>query len=305
MKPAPVDYVAPRTVADAVAALADGGEGAKVLAGGQSLLPTMAMRLARPSLLVDVARIPELRRLALDGPAHPGAVRVGAGVRHVELERGGHVPGALGALLRTAAGHIGHLPIRTRGTFGGSLAHADPAAEWPLVALAADATVHATGPAGDRAIPAGAFFETVFTTALAPDEVLVAVDLPVPAPTARSGFAEVSRRAGDFALVACAVLVDVAGDVGGSVRRARVALGGVADRPVRCAAAEDVLVGRPLGAGVVEAAGAAAAAAVESRGDLHAGPDLRRSMVAAVVRRALLAARDTPVGTAGRVGVSP
>src|ERR671912_588127 len=251
MKPAPVDYVAPRTVADAVAALADGGEGAQVLAGGQSLLPTMAMRLARPSLLVDVGRIPELRRLAIDGPAHPGAVRVGAGVRHVELERGGHVPGALGALLRTAAGHIGHLPIRTRGTFGGSLAHADPAA--------------------DRATPAGAFFETVFTTALAPDEVLVAVDLPVPAPTARSGFAEVSRRAGDFALVACAVLVDVAGDVGGSVRRARVALGGVADRPVRCAAAEDALVGRPLGAGVIESAGAAAAAAVEPRGDLHAG----------------------------------
>src|SRR5918995_300874 len=168
MKPAPVDYVAPRTVADAVAALADGGGGAKVLAGGPSPLPTMAMRLARPSLLGDVGRL-----------------------------------------------------------------------------------------------PAGAFFETVFTTALAPDELLVAVDLPVPAATARSGFAEVSRRAGDFALVACAVLVELAGDVGGSVRRARVALGGVADRPVRCAAAEDALVGRALGAGVVEAAGAAAAAAVE------------------------------------------
>jgi carbon-monoxide dehydrogenase medium subunit len=287
VKPAPFDYACPGTLEDALALLADGGEDAKVLAGGQSLLPAMNLRLARPSLLVDIGRVPGLDRVEVGDDA----VAIGATARHRTLELDRTVPGALGHLLRDAGGLIGHVPIRMRGTFGGSLAHADPASEWPLVALAADARLEARSVRGHRTIPAPEFFVSVFTTALAPDEVLARAVLPLPSPAARAGFAELSRRAGDFALVACAALVDHSGD---AAPVARVALGGVADRPVRSAAAEAVLHELAAGpatshtvAAAARAAGAAAAAEVEPRGDLHANADTRRALVAAMVRRAV------------------
>lgn len=290
MKPAPFDYVPASTVGEALALLADGGEDAKILAGGQSLLPAMNLRLARPSLLVDIGGVAGLDTLDVNNDA----VRIGATTRHHRLETDRTVPGALGQLLRSAGRVIGHLPIRIRGTFGGSLAHADPASEWPLVALAGDARIEAASAArGTRTIAAGDFFRSTFVTALAPDELLASVTFPLPSPTTRGAFTETSRRAGDFAVVACAVLVDAPA---GTPERARIALGGVGGRPMRATAAEDALLDRALAGASLDAAAihqaaraaaAVAAAEVDPRGDVHADAETRRALVAAMVQRAV------------------
>jgi carbon-monoxide dehydrogenase medium subunit len=266
VKCAPFEYVRPSSVAEAVAALtAADGEG-KVLAGGQSLVPVLALRLARPAVLVDVNRIPGLDAVE----RADGTVRVGALVRHATLaEQTAH------PLLAEAARFIGHTAIRTRGTAGGSLAHADPAAELPAVAVATGATVHVAGPGGSRAVPAAELFDGPLTTTLAEDELLTAVDVPVPA---RWGFAEFARRHGDFALV-LVVVAEVAGQW-------RVALGGTGPVPARAPAAEALLAD---GAGARDA-GRAAAQEITPTGDLHGTADYRRGLAAELVRRAVLQA---------------
>ena len=279
MKPARFDYFPVRTAEEAVSALARSGGEAKVLAGGQSLVPAMNFRLARPAALVDINRVDELGHITDEG----GCLRVGAVVRHSAFEQPVD-DGPLGRLLAMAARHVGHLPIRIRGTFGGSLAHADPAAEWCVIAALLDAEIVAAGAAGVRRIPASDFFLTVFTTALEPAELLAEVRLPKPAPDAKVGFQQFSRRAGDFALTMAAAVLEVeAGEVTG----ARIALGGVGDRPVRAAAAEELLRGEKASPRALAAAAEAAAREVDPIGDIHGSAEYRRDLVRVLTRRAL------------------
>lgn len=279
MKPAPFDYVRAGSVAEATAALRQAGEEGKILAGGQSLLPLMNFRLARPEVLIDIGGLRELSGLR----PRNGQVSVGALTRHLDLERC-QLAGPLGTLLRTAASHVGHLPIRTRGTFGGSVAHADPSAEWCLLTALLDGSVTAVSAAGERQIAARDFFETIFTTTLAPDELLTAVTLPALGEEYRVAVAEFARRAGDFAVVAVMVACPVRAGVLGE---ARVCLGGVADRPVRSAAAEAVLTGKPVSAATFAAAAEAAAAATAPPADIHGSAQYRRDLVRVLVQRAL------------------
>jgi carbon-monoxide dehydrogenase medium subunit len=263
VKCAPFEYVRAASVDEAVKVLVDAeGEG-KLLAGGQSLVPLLALRMARPSVLVDVNRIPGLSGI------HPedGVVRVGALTRHAALTRQAHHP-----LLAEAARWIGHTAIRTRGTAGGSIAHADPSAELPVVAVGTGATATVAGPAGVRTVAAEDLFEGALMTSLADDEMIVDVAFPVPT---RWGFAEFARRHGDFALVT-AVVAEVAGQV-------RIALGGVGPVPVRGTAGEQVLAA----GGTAREAAAAASAALEPTADLHGSAPFRRAIAAEMIRRAL------------------
>ena len=196
MRPPPFAHVAPRTVDEALAHLAEHGDEAKVLAGGQSLLPLLALRLARPTVLVDVTRVDRLAELGIDPD---GWLRVGATARQRTVERSPLVAERL-PVLAEAVRHIAHVPVRTQGTVGGSLCHADPAAELPLVAVATGAELVVAGPAGERVVPAAAFFRGFLETDLAPDELLTAVRFPVV--TERTAFAELARREGDFAVAA-------------------------------------------------------------------------------------------------------
>ncbi|HWD02175.1 MAG TPA: xanthine dehydrogenase family protein subunit M [Amycolatopsis sp.] len=263
MKPAPFDYVRAGSVDEAVRTLAEAGGEGKVLAGGQSLMPVLALRMARPRVLVDVNRIPGLATIT---PVD-GGVRLGALVRHARLATQQNHP-----LLAEAARWIGHTAIRTRGTTGGSIAHADPSAELPVVAAALGATVHIAGPGGQRSEVATDFFAGPLETTLAEDELVTAVEFPA---AERWGFAEFSRRHGDFGLVLVA-----AAQVDG---RWRLAIGGVGGVPVRPTEAEQLLND---GAGI-DAVAAAAAAEVRPQDDIHASGDYRRAMTAEFVRRAL------------------
>ncbi len=230
MKPAPFDYHAPETVDACVEVLAEFGDEAKVLAGGQSLMPMLALRLARPEHLVDVNRIGGLATVRRDD----GVLVVGAMTRHVSLERDPEI-GAAVPLLRRVAPHIGHFQIRNRGTVGGSLAHGDPAAELPTVARVLDAEFEVTGTRGTRRIAARDFFETVFTTALQPDELLVSIRFPVWGPGAGFAVQEVSRRHGDFALVGAMVAVELES---GRIKRVAIGLTGMGSVPERAEAVE-------------------------------------------------------------------
>jgi len=279
MKPAPFDYHAPRSVAEAIELLAAHGDDARVLAGGQSLVPAMNFRLARPAVLVDINRIGELDFCS----ATDGALRIGALTRHVRFERP-VTEGALGALLADVVRYIAHLPIRVRGTFVGSLAHADPAAEWCTLATTLDAEIRARGPAGERTIPAAAFFRSILTTSLRPDELITEVRLPVLGPDWRFGFAEFSRRAGDFALGMALALLRLDG---GRVAEARIGVGGAGDRPLRITEAEQALAGALPDREALAEAGALAAAGVDPFEDLHASVAYRRDLVRAMTRRAL------------------
>ena len=217
MKPAPFSYYRTRSVPETVARLAELGDGAKILAGGQSLVPMMNFRLARPAALVDVTRIPGLEYLR----AGPDGLRIGALTRHrtVELCRDPAVLDGFGVLPRSAR-WIGHYPIRARGTFGGSIAHADPAAEWCLLAVLLGANVVLSGPSGMRTVPASEFFEGFYTTTAEPDEMLT--ELHFPRPARRAALTEFSQRQGDFAVVAAAVSVDL-GEPGAARRATRSA----------------------------------------------------------------------------------
>ena len=280
MKPAPFEYFAPDTVEEALGLLREHGDEAKVLAGGQSLVPAMNFRLARPAVIVDIGRLDELA--AIDDSA-PGAVTVGARVRHLDLERN-QIGGPLGRLLAATARWVGHYPIRVRGTFGGSLVHADPAAEWCVLARALDAEMGCRSAESTRTVAAADFFEMVFTTALEPHELLERVTLPRLPESWGVGMAEFARRFGDFAIVLAVAAVDRDGE---GVRSARIALGGVEGRPVRATDAEQALAGAEASPDAITAAAAAAADSVNPVGDIHGSPEYRRDLVRAMVTRAL------------------
>ena len=281
MKPAAFEYHAPRTLEEALGLLREHQDEAKVLAGGQSLVPAMNFRLARPAVLVDIAHVPGLDHIET---IEPGNVTVGARVRHLDLEHN-TIAGPLGSLFALTGRWVGHYPIRVRGTFGGSLAHADPAAEWCALACALDAEIHCRSASAARTVGAGDFFEQMaFTTCLEPDELLVGVRLHKLSDSCGVGMAEFARRWGDFAIVLAVTAVERDGD---SIAGARIALGGVAGGPVRASNAEAALAGRPATAGTVATAAAAAAEEVDPTGDIHGSADYRRDLVRAMVTRAL------------------
>jgi carbon-monoxide dehydrogenase medium subunit len=282
VKPAAFDYHRVDTAEEAIERLAELGEEAKVLAGGQSLVPMMNFRLVRPPALVDVSRVTELRVLRRED----GMLRIGALTRHADIEHAAEEDLAGGyEILRRAAGWVGHFPIRARGTFGGSVAHADPAAEWCMLAVALDAEVVARGPGGRRTIAARDFFVGFFTTTLEPGEIVEEVRFPRPWPHA--AIQEFARRHGDFAIVAAVVALDLDGDV---VRDARIVVGGIDEVPVRAEAAEAALRGQRADA--FAEAGGAAAGEVEPSGDIHGSAEYRRELTGVLVRRALEEARD-------------
>ena len=280
MRPAPFDYVAPRAVEEALDLLARHGDEAKLLAGGQSLVPMMNMRLVRPAVLVDLNRVAALGTLREDA----GGLRLGALVRQHALERDGRIARAA-PLLAEAAPLIGHLQTRARGTVGGSLAHADPAAELPACMIALDAVFHLRRARAARACRAGDFFRGLLTTALEPDELLTEIELPGPAaPRTGHGFAEVARRHGDFALVgACAVL---GLDAGGVCRAARLVIFGAGDRPHLARAGAALIGERPASARLADV-GRAGAGEIDARDDLHATAAYRRHVAAGLAARAL------------------
>ena len=280
MKPATFDYHRPSTVEEAVALLAKyAPEDGRILAGGKSLVPTMAFRLARPGHLVDINFIDELNQIKLDGDT----LCIGACARHADF----HKPvcdGPLGELLARVVRDIAHYPIRMRGTFCGSVAHADPASEWCLVAATLDATMVAVNTSGERLIPAADFFETVMTTALAEDELLREVRIPALPADTNFGFEEFSRRAGDFGIAMALVTYRLDG---GLMVDPRIGVGGAEDRPRRIAEAEAALAGKAPGDEAFRAAAEAAAAAVDPMEDHTTSAGYRRDLVATMIRRAL------------------
>ena len=280
MKPAPFAYHAPKTVDEAVAMLAElSADDGRVLAGGQSLVPMMAFRMARPAHLIDINNVAGFDRLAVEG----NTVSIAPCVRHAAFHRPA-APGPTGALLASVVAHIAHYPIRLRGTFCGSLAHADPASEWCLTAVTLGADIVALGAHGSRIIAADDYFQGMMMTALAEDELLREVRLPILPDDTRFGFYEFSRRAGDYA-IAMALATYRLRD--GVIVEPRLGLGGAEERPHRMAQAEAVLAGQKPGAELFRAAGEAAAAAVDPLEDVHADAEFRRDLVRAVTRRAL------------------
>ena len=278
MKPPPFAYECPRDVAEAVALLAAHGGDARPLAGGQSLVPLLNFRLARPAVLVDLNRIEALGRIKVED----GALRIGAMARQAAVEADPDVARGW-PLLTEAIGHIAHPQIRNRGTIGGSLAHNDPAAELPAAMLALDAEMTAQGPAGERTIAARNFFAGTMETALAPDELLTGIRVPALPEGTGWGFQEVARRQGDFAFVAVVVLLRPEGAGGID---ARVVVTGTGDGPARIPQAEAILSERGRVADACAAAADAAAEACEPADDPHAPAWYRQKLVAALTRRA-------------------
>jgi aerobic carbon-monoxide dehydrogenase medium subunit len=280
MKPAPFEYHAPETVDDVVGLLAEHGDEAKPLAGGQSLIPMLALRLARFEHLIDLDRVDALTRLERDN----GALVVGSMTRQSTIERAGTAADAV-PLLRLAAPLIGHFQIRNRGTVGGSIAHADPAAELPAVALALDAELEIMSASGRRTVPASEFFVGTWMTALGDDELLTAIRFPVW--NGRSGFAveEVARRHGDFALTGAVCGTDL--DANGVVQRAVIALFGMGSTPVRASDAEEALTGRAPDEDELAESGQLAVRELDPPDDVHASARYRSAVGARVVARSL------------------
>jgi carbon-monoxide dehydrogenase medium subunit len=285
MKPAPFRYHAPKTIEEAVETLAEvAGEDGRVLAGGQSLVPIMAFRLARPAHLVDINGVEALRRLAVEHDKNLGdKLSIGACVRHAAFHKP-VVDGPLGRLLAKVVRHIAHYPIRTRGTFCGSIAHADPASEWCLVAAALGADMVARSASGTRTIPVQDFFRGIMTTALNEDELLTEVRLPILPADTHCGFYEFNRRAGDFAIAMALVTYRLQN---GMMVEPRVAVGGAEPQPRRIATAEQALAGHAPGQPAFAAAAEAAAAAVDPLEDAVTSADYRRDLLRTVTRRAL------------------
>jgi carbon-monoxide dehydrogenase medium subunit len=281
MKPAAFVYHAPRTLEAALALLAEvAPQDGRILAGGQSLVPAMAFRLARPTHLVDINGVAGLDRLALDGEA----LSVGALVRHAAFHKADAKFGPLGALLADVVHNIAHYPIRTRGTMCGSLAHADPASEWCLTAVTLGAEMVAHSAKGARRIAAADYFQGIMQTALEPEELLAEVRLPLLPEGTKHGFYEFSRRAGDFAIGMALVTYRLSG---GKIADARVGIGGIEGAPRRIAEAEAALNGQAPGKAAFEAAGQATAAVVDPIEDAQTPAAYRRDLAATVVTRAL------------------
>ena len=283
MKPPRFDYLAPRTLDEALAHLHHHGDQAKILAGGQSLIPMLNFRLAHPGVVVDVNRLTDLAYVR----QHDGGVAVGALTRQHAVERSELVRARV-PVVAEACRFIGHAPIRHRGTFGGNLAHADPASELPAVMVALEAEMAVASRAGSRAIPAGQFFIGPLTTALQPGEMLTEIRIPAAPPRSGGAFVEMARRAGDFALVGVSALVTL--DVAGQCARARIALCGVGPTPVRARAAEDALVGQAPTTAVLDEAADRAAAATSPPSDVHGSAEFRRKLAQHFARQALAAA---------------
>src|SRR5580700_3108118 len=282
MKLPPVEYEAPTTVAEAVDLLAEHLDEASVLAGGQSLIPLLALRLARPELLIDINGIAELSGVA----AAESRVTIGAGTRDYVAEESWIVADAL-PLLAAALPLIGHEAIRSRGTIGGSLAHADPAAELPAVARALDAEFVVRGQSGERVVPAAEWFEGYLTTSRRPDELLAEVRFPAAGPGTGVAFLEVARRHGDFAIVGLAASLTISE---GAISDARLAFAGMSDVPVRAVHAEDLLVGERPSTELFDEAARRATEDLDPPADLHGSSDYRKTVAAAIVRRGLRAA---------------
>jgi carbon-monoxide dehydrogenase medium subunit len=282
MKPAAFAYDRPTSLPELLTLLDEHRDECKILAGGQSLVAAMNFRLARPARLIDINNIAELDVLAVDGER----LRIGALTRHARFHRP-VVEGPLGLLLRDVAKHIAHYPIRQRGTFAGSLSHADPASEWCLVATTLEAEFVIHGPDGIRTEPAATFFRGTFTTSLRPNEVLAEVRLPILAADWRWGFREFSRRKGDFALAMalCAVRIE-----GGVIRDAKLGVGGVADRALRLATAEDHLKGQVPSDALFAEVAFRAAEMLRPSSDIHGSSAYRKDLAGTMIRRALAAA---------------
>jgi carbon-monoxide dehydrogenase medium subunit len=282
MKPAAFDYVIADSIDMAVASLADGGGDAKIIAGGQSLVPMLNFRLIRPSVLIDINRIGDLAFIKEAGKK----ICVGALTRHYQLETSPviarHLP-----VLASAMTHVAHLAIRNRGTIGGSLSHADPAAELPMMALLLDAELHIASASGKRTIAARDFFVGALTVDLARDDIVTEIALPKLPPKTGWGFEEVARRSGDFALAAAAATLTLSAGV---ISQARIALTGVGPTPVRVAEAEALLVGQALEPGLIDRIIDVVRAAIEPETDLHASSDYRRHLASVLVGRAVSAA---------------
>jgi carbon-monoxide dehydrogenase medium subunit len=279
MKMPPFEYACPATLAEAVTLLG-GHEDAKVLAGGQSLVPMLAFRLAAPSMLVDLRKLSDLRRIEISDRG----IALGAMVRWRDILSDARLRRAH-PLLVAAVEHVAHYQIRNRGTVGGSIAHADPAAEMPGITLVCDAQIAVVGKAGPRVVPAEEFFLGLLTTALASDEIIVDIRLPAWPASRRWGFQEFACRRGDFAMAAAAVWYDQ--DAQGRARDPHVVAIGVGDRPQRLAAVEGVLNGQAIDEAAIAKAEAAACAAVDPPEDIHASAAYRRALLGTMVERAL------------------
>jgi carbon-monoxide dehydrogenase medium subunit len=280
MIPAAFDYRAVDTVAEAADLLAKHGEDAKLLAGGQSLVAALKLRLAKPGILIDLGRLADLREIAFaDG------LKIGAMVTHDKLGRSAETTGAFQAL-RDAAADIGDPLIRNRGTFGGSLAHADPAGDWPALALAFDATIHVTNKKGVRKLPVQAFFTDLFTTALMQEDVLTHVELPQPVAGTNSAYVKIPHPASGYAVAGAAVVLMLDGE--GVCRRARIALTGVAATVFRAHEAEATMTGRKLDTATIRAAADQVAASFDPLTDNYASAAYRRNLAGVVTRRAIM-----------------
>src|SRR5215467_7424400 len=282
MKPPPFEYLRPIDLEGVLAALAQDSEASKILAGGQSLIPMMNLRMVAPKRLVDINRVPGLNHIRIDRDQ----LVIGALVRHTDV-MASPIVGQYAPLLMAAYGHVAHRPIRNRGTIGGNLAHADPASELPAVMLALDAEIVLASCGGERRVPAARFFLGTFETAARPDELLTSIRIPLAAGSRRWGFEEMSQRQGDFALVAVAATFAVEG---GRCVHARLGYAGVADHAVRIGAAEAALDGGSPQESLFEEVAAKAADAINPSEDIHADAGYRRDLVRTLTRRALSAA---------------
>jgi len=281
MKPAPFDYHRPASLAETFDLLERYGDDGRILAGGQSLVPALNMRLATPRAVIDINRLPGLDAIRLT----PEALVIGALARHEAVERSPlvreHAP-----LITLAMPHVGHEAIRTRGTFGGSLALADPAAELPACAVALEATIQVEGRSGRRDVAAAEFFRGIYTTALEPGELVTEVMIPGARPGWRSGFQELARRHGDFALVGIAACARVDA---GALADSRLVFFGVGAGPVRARGAEAALKARRPDADVLAAASRALAGELDPPGDVHGSPALRRHLAGVLLGRVVTA----------------
>ena len=291
MKPAPFNYVAPTSLAAAVEALAAANGDGKIMAGGQSLVPLLNFRMARPSVVVDLRKIPGLTFIEDRG----STIAIGALTRHADVERSSIVAAKL-PLMSAAMPHVAHLAIRNRGTIGGSIAHADPAAEHPMLAVFYDATIKVQGQNGLRDIPAEQLFCAALTTSLEPDEIVYEIEFPILSSHNGWGFEEVARRFGDFALGCVAVSLERRGKL---IFDARVAVMGVDETPRRLREAEAVLREAPGEGAVFKRFSEAVRMAVSPPNDIHVSSDYRRALIGSLAERVIAVAWTRAAGEAG------
>ncbi|MGH0348888.1 FAD binding domain-containing protein [Sinorhizobium meliloti] len=293
MKPASFDYFAANTVADAAEALAAAGGDGKIIAGGQSLMPMINFRLVKPTVLVDVNRIPGLDRIELRGTR----LKIGATVRHYMTATDGlieqHVP-----ILHDAMHHVAHMTVRNRGTFCGSVCHADPAAEMPMMTLLLDGTIIASSIRGERQIPAAEFFVGSLMNALEPDEFVTAIEIDTLPPESGWGFEEFSKRQGDFALACVATTMRI---VDGVARDVRFGMMGVGETPLRLVEIQDLVEGNTLSDAVLDRVAETLSIVLTPNTDIHASADYRRHLSGALARRALRNAWTRAETRGGRV----